>query len=130
MSDDALRARPWTDDELAQLDRTALIRVAGARADGTPRPSVLVGHVRVGQDELIRSLNGPDGAWYQGAVRSGHGVVEVDGRRFAVAFIPDLGREAEVDQAFRARYGDDSGVRQMTRSPARDATLRVVPLTS
>jgi hypothetical protein len=128
MNDDLLETRPWTEDELAQLDRTALIRVAGTRADGTLRRSVLIGHVRLGQDELVRSLNGTRGVWYQGAVRSGHGVIDVDGRRIAVAFTPDVGREAEVDQALRARYGNDSGVRQMTRSPAREATLRVVPL--
>ncbi|MEU6784976.1 DUF2255 family protein [Nonomuraea angiospora] len=100
----------------------------GSRTDGTLRPLVLVGHVRLGQDEPIRSLHGTHGDWYQGAVRSGQGEIDVDGRRFAVAFIPDRGREAEVDQALRSRYGNDSGVRQMTRPPAREATLRVVPL--
>lgn len=129
MSDDSLRPRPWAEGELVQLDRTELIRVAGARSDGTLRPFVLIGHVRVGQDELIRSLNGTRGAWYQGAVRSGYGEIDVDGQRFSVAFIPDAGREAAVDQALRDRYGNDSGVRRMTRPPARDATLRVVPLT-
>ncbi|MFD7023451.1 DUF2255 family protein [Promicromonospora sukumoe] len=120
--------RPWTDDELALLDRTELIRVAGARDDGTLRSFALVGHVRIGQDELVRSMNGPDGAWYRGAVRNGHGEIDVAGQRFAVAFLPDAGREADVDQALRDRYGNDSGVRSMTRSPARDATLRVAPL--
>lgn len=128
MSDVPLRTRPWTDDELDRLDRSALIRVAGAHADGTPRPLVPIGHVRLGPDELVRSLNGTRGLWYQGAVRSGRGVIEVDGLRIAVAFAPDVGREAEVDQALRDRYGNDSGVRRMTRSPAREATLRVVPL--
>jgi hypothetical protein len=128
VSCDPLETRAWTEDELAQLDRTELIRIAGARADGTPRPFVLIGHVRLGQDELVRSLNGTRGAWYQAAVRSGHGEIEVDGRRVAVAFVPDVSREADVDQALRARYGDDSGVRRMIRSPAREATLRVVPL--
>jgi hypothetical protein len=89
---------------------------------------VLIGHVRLGPDELIRSLNGTGGAWYQGAVRSGHGEIDVDGRRIKVAFSPDLSREAEVDEALRSRYGNDSGVRQMTSSPAREATLQVVPL--
>ena len=122
------QTRAWTEAELAELDRAPLIRVAGTRADGTLRSLVLVGHVRLGQDELIRSLNGTGGAWYQGAVGSGHGEIHVDGRRIKVAFIPDLSREAEVDQALRSRYGNDSGVRQMTRSPAREATLQVVPL--
>lgn len=33
-----------------------------------------------------------------------------------------------MDAALRARYGNDSGVRQMTSPTAREATLRVVPL--
>lgn len=128
MSGDQRSTRPWAEAELALLDRTELIRVAGARDDGTLRSFALVGHVRLGQDVLVRSLNGPDGAWYRGAVRNGRGEIDVAGQRFAVAFLPDVGREADVDQALRDRYGDDSGVRRMTRSPARDATLRIVPL--
>lgn len=128
MSGDSRPTRPWTEDELALLDGAELIRVAGTRDDGTPRPFVTIGHVRLGQDELVRSLNGPAGAWYQAVVRTGRGEIEFGGQRLAVAFLPDGGREADVDQALRARYGDDSGVRRMTRSPAREATLRVVPL--
>ncbi|MFI2364152.1 DUF2255 family protein [Promicromonospora sp. NPDC019610] len=120
--------RPWTEAELALLARTELIRVAGARDDGTLRSFALVGHVRLGRDELVRSLNGPDGGWYRGAIRSGHGEIDVDGRRIAVAFVRDVGRAAAVDQALRDRYGHDAGVRRMTRAPARDATLRAVPL--
>lgn len=123
---DAIRA--WTPEEWDLLERTALIRVAGERRDGSLRPLALVGHVRVGEDVLIRSLNGPDGAWYRGAVATGRGVIEVAGARIRVAFHADRGREDDVDDALRARYGTDSGVRQMTRSPARDATLRVLPL--
>ncbi len=71
------QTRPWAMAELAELDRTPLIRVAGARADGTLRAFVLIGHVRLGQDELIRSLNGTQGVWYRGAVGSGWGEIEV-----------------------------------------------------
>lgn len=102
-----------------------MIRIAAARDDGTPRPFVTIGHVRLGQDVFVRSLNGPDGACYRAAVRSGQGEIEVGGRRLAIAFLPDVGREGAVDRALRARYGDDSGVRGMTRSLAREATLRV-----
>ena len=128
MNTQSPQTRAWTAAELAELDRAPLIRVGGARSDGTLRPLVLIGHVRLGQDELIRSLNGIHGSWYRGAVGSGRGEIEVDGRRIEVAFLPDSGREAGVDQALRARYGNDSGVLQMTRLPAREATLRVVPL--
>lgn len=128
MTNDPPETRPWSAAELDRLDRAALIRVAPARTDGTLRPFVTIGHVRLGQDELVRSLNGPDGTWYRAAVASGRGVIEVDGHRVPVAFVPDGGRAADVDRALRSRYGDDSGVRRMTSAPAREATLRVVPL--
>jgi hypothetical protein len=115
--------RAWTEAELAELDRTPLIKIAGAR-----RPLVTIGHVRLGPDELVRSLNGTRGVWYQGALSSGHGEIEVNGQRIAVAFLPDTGREPEVDQALRSRYGNDSGVQRMVSPSAREATLRVVPL--
>ena len=120
--------RAWTAAERELLDRAPLIRVAGVRDDATLRPFVLIGHVRVGPDELVRSLNGTGGTWYRGAVRTGRGEIDVDGRRIRVAFLPDTGREDEVDRALHARYGNDSGVRRMTSPRAREATLRVVPL--
>lgn len=128
MNADPRPTRAWSAAELAQLDRAPLIRVAGARDDDTLRPFVMIGHVRLGHDELIRSLNGTAGAWYRGAIRTGHGEIDIDGHRIKVTFLRDYGREAEVDQALRARYGNDSGVRQMTRPPAREATLRILPL--
>ncbi|MEV4344494.1 DUF2255 family protein [Actinoplanes sp. NPDC049596] len=120
--------RAWDAAELAALDNTPLIRVAGARPDGTLRSFVLIGHVRIGDDEIIRSLNGTGGSWYRGATRTGQGAIEVDGRRIEVAFIVDHGREDEVDHALRARYGHGFGVRRMTKPSAREATLRVAPL--
>ena len=128
MSTEPLETRAWTAAELAVLDSTPLIRVAGARPDGTLRSFVMIGHVRVDGDELIRSLNGTGGSWYRGATQTGQGQIDVDGRRIKVAFLIDTGREDEVDHALRARYGNDSGVRRMTRPQAREATLRVVPL--
>ncbi|MBL7260088.1 DUF2255 family protein [Paractinoplanes lichenicola] len=128
MNAQRLPTRAWTADESAALDRAPLIRVAGARPDGTLRSFVMIGHVRVGGDELIRSLNGTGGSWFRGATRTGRGEIDVDGRRIEVAFLADTGREDEVDHALRARYGNDSGVRRMTKPAAREATLRVVPL--
>lgn len=128
MRNDLPETRPWSAAERERLDRAPLIRLSATRADGTLRPFVTIGHVRIGPDELVRSLNGPEGVWYLAAVASGRGEIEVDGDRVAVAFVPDGGRAADVDRALRSRYGNDSGVRRMTSAPAREATLRVVPL--
>jgi hypothetical protein len=127
MTDDPT-LRGWSPDELALLDRTPLIRVAAERTDGTLAPFVLVGHVRLGAEEFVRSLNGTAGTWYRRAMTSGRGVIDVDGRRFPVLLEASTGRDAEFDEALRRRYGDDSGTRRMTRSPARDATVQLLPV--
>jgi hypothetical protein len=120
-------AREWDDAELALLESSPLIRVAAERPDGSLRPFTVIGHVRLGGDELIRALRGETAAWYRAAVRTARGRIEVAGRRIAVVFDEARHRPEAVDGAYRSRYGDDGGVRAMTRPPARDTTLRVRP---
>ena len=124
----SLPTRAWTQGELEALDRTPLIRLRLTRVDGTIRDPVPIGHVRLGVDEIIRSLRGPSGAWYQQALRRGYGEIETDAGRTQVAFFQDVGREDEIDRALRRRYGEDSGVQQMTSAVAREANLRMEPL--
>jgi hypothetical protein len=119
--------RDWTADELAALAAADLLRLAARRADGSLTPAVTVGHVRVDGDELVRSLRGAAGLWFRTARASGRGAIEVGGRTIEVAVVEDVGREERVDAAYRARYGDDAGVRSMTGSPAREATVRLAP---
>jgi hypothetical protein len=120
--------RAWTTDERAALEAAALIRLAVARAGGALRPGVTVGHVRVGDDEFVRSLNGTNGAWYRAAIATGRGRIEVGALTIEVALVADAEHAAAVDAALRSRYGDDSGVRRMTAPLAREATLRIEPL--
>jgi len=124
----AIPTRRWTSSELAAFDSSPLIHIIAPTTAGTTHRPVPIGHVRLGRDELIRSLLGAEGAWYRRALRAERGEIEVKGRRIGVAFFRESGREEEVDRALRARYGDDSGVRRMTSPPARKATLRVEPL--
>lgn len=120
--------RAWTSPETTLLDREPLIGVAAVRPDGSPSPFVTIGHVRVDGDETVRSLRGAEGAWYRAALRTRRGWIEIGDHRIAVAFISYTGAADAVDTALHERYGHDSGVRQMTRSPARDATLVLRPL--
>jgi hypothetical protein len=120
--------RAWEPDERRALDRAPLIRIAAARSDGSVGRFATIGHVRVGDAELVRSLRGVDGAWYRGALRSGRAEIDVGGLHIGVAVTPASEPPEDVDAAFRARYGDDAGVRAMTRPPARDSTLLLRPL--
>lgn len=120
--------RAWSSDELALLDSTPLIGLATRAFDETLDRQVLIGHVRLGTEEFVRSLNGVGGAWYRRAVRTGRGAIDIDGFRVNVALIISRGREEDVDDAMRERYGDDTGTRAMTRAPARDATVQIFPL--
>lgn len=120
--------RAWTSSELALLDRTPLIEISTEDARGALGRFVTVGHVRLGAAEFVRSMNGVEGAWYRRAIRHGRGLIDVGGTRFRVGFAPAPEHERQFDDALRARYGDDSGTRRMTRSPARAATLQILPL--
>jgi hypothetical protein len=114
--------------EWRMLDGAPLIRVAATRADGSSRPFVVIGHVRIGHEAFVRSLRGTAGSWYRAATRSGRGRLIVGDQQIEVAFFPDADHTAEVDAALRARYGNDGGVQQMTAPPAQAATLRVRPV--
>jgi hypothetical protein len=126
---DPLATRAWTPVEIALLDRTPLIRLAAENPDGTLGPFVTIGHVRLGRDEFVRSLNGTTGLWCVRAVTTGQGVIDVDGRRLEMLFRPSSERNREFDEALPARYGDDAGTRRMVRAAARDATVQVLALT-
>jgi hypothetical protein len=128
MATNAVQVREWTPMERTLLDGAPLIRVAATRADGSSRPFVVIGHVRIGDEAFIRSLRGTAGSWYRAATRSGRGRLIIDDQQVEVAFFPDTDHTAEIDAALHARYGNDAGVQQMTAPPAQAATLRIRPV--
>lgn len=125
---DHASVRTWEPAERRALDRSPLIRIAASRTDGSVGRFATIGHVRVGDAELVRSLRGLDGAWYRGALRTGRAEIDVGGLRIGVAVTPASEPPGDVDAAFRARYGEDASVRAMTRPPARESTLLLRPL--
>ena len=103
------------------------LRIAPARPDGTLQPARIIWVIRLGDDLYIRSVNGSDGAWFQGvqATQAGHiwaGGVDAD-----VAFEDaDHNLDDEIDEEYRRKYGrSSSAVEHITNPQARSTTIRL-----
>lgn len=117
----------WTEDELSAIGDAGELRIAGRRADDTLRTLVIIWHVRVGDDIYVRSVNGPDAAWYRGTQVRGEGHIESGGISKDVVFTRDDTRDADIDRAYRSKYGNGSPVRAITSPTATSTTMRVEP---
>jgi hypothetical protein len=117
----------WTTDELIQIGNAGELRIAGRRADGTLRKLVIIWQVRVDDDIYVRSVNGPTAAWYRGTQALGEGHIECGGISKDVTFTTDDSKDAEIDAAYRAKYGNGSPVHSITSSIATSTTQRVDP---
>src|ERR1700712_4061472 len=117
----------WTEDELDRIGRAGELRVAGLRKDGSLRPLVIIWQVRLSDDIYIRSVNGPDAGWFTGTQVRGEGRIESGGVGKDVAFERDDSHDAEIDAAYRAKYGSGSSVDAITSALATSTTLRVSP---
>ncbi|TFV99836.1 DUF2255 family protein [Leifsonia flava] len=117
----------WTESELDRIGRAGELRIAGRRTDGTLRKLVIIWQVRVGDAIYVRSVNGPEAAWFRGTQVLGTGRIESGGVSRDVVFTRDDTRDAEIDAAYRAKYGHGSPVRAITSAQAVSTTLRVDP---
>ena len=117
----------WTVDELDRIGSADELRIAGRREDGTLRNLVIIWQVRIENDIYVRSVNGPDAAWFRGTQVRGQGRIESGGVSKDVVFSRDDSRDAEIDAAYRAKYGTGSPVRAITSAIATTTTLRVDP---
>jgi hypothetical protein len=56
----------WTSEELTRIAAADELELASLRAAGTWRNPVTIWVVRHGEDLYVRSVNGPDAAWFRG----------------------------------------------------------------
>ena len=115
----------WSDEELERIGRAGEWRVAGRRQDGTLRNLVIIWGVRVGDSIYVRSVNGPDAAWFRGTQVRGEGQIHVDGVSHDVTFVPDAALGDDIDDAYRRKDGGGSSVRAITTAKATATTLRI-----
>ncbi len=116
----------WTPNELEAIGAADEMRIAPRRPDGTLTPCTTIWVVRVGDDLYVRSYRGPSGSWYRAAQLTGRGRISVGGVERDVTF-ERHGVEADVDQAYRAKYGRSTYVDAMLTAETAATTLRLVP---
>jgi len=121
----------WTTDDLAAIDRPDEVEITSLRQDGTARSYRVIWGVRLDDDFYVRSVNGPDAAWFRGTRTGREGRIRAGGTERDVSFvdIDDEELNDRIDAAYRAKYRRySSPVRSITSATARSATLKVVPL--
>ncbi len=117
----------WTPDELDAIGRADEAEITTSTSTGrsTATPIWIV---RVADGVYVRSYRGPDGGWYRRALRSGTARVAVGGIELDVTVSPasDV-PAADVDAAYRAKYGRSPYTTTMVEPLVATTTLRLTP---
>ncbi|MEU4242190.1 DUF2255 family protein [Actinoplanes sp. NPDC026619] len=121
-------ATAWSADELQRIGSAGELEIAVSRADGTRPRWVPIWVVRAGEQVYVRSWHRRDTGWFGQALRSRQAGIRVPGLTADVT-IDDIGTgpaplRAEVDAAYRAKYGE-AGAASMVTEAAAATTLRL-----
>lgn len=118
----------WTEDELQRFGDANELNIATQRRDGTFRSALPIWVVRVGEELYVRSWRGREGSWFR-QVRSNPSAKIRAGRHERTVSFQEGGGglRAEIDAAFRTKYGSGWHVDAMTAPAAAEATFRLVP---
>jgi hypothetical protein len=107
---------------------TNTVHIATELRDGrevvTPIWAVVVDGV-----PYIRSAYGTQSKWYRRVQRTGRAAFIDDSHRYPVT-VENLTDEAinrKVDEAYRAKYGEGSSVREVVSPEVREYTMRITP---
>ncbi|SEP48461.1 DUF2255 family protein [Amycolatopsis saalfeldensis] len=122
----------WNTEDLAAIDRPDEVEITSLRPDGSARPYRIIWGVRVDDEFYVRSVNGPDAAWFRGTRTRHDGRVRAGGTEYEVSFVDtdDGEMNDRIDTAYRAKYRRyPNPVRSITSPAARSATLKLVPRT-
>lgn len=122
--------RTWTSDELTGIGDAQELEITTFRKDGTPRASVPIWVVRVGDDLYVRSWRGREGAWFRAALGRREGRIRAGGVEKDVTFVEerDPAINDQIDAVYREKYRRSAAyVPPMVSPDARATTLKLVP---
>ena len=122
----------WTHDELTRIAVADELEIAARRPDGTLRKPVIIWVVRHEDRLYVRSVNGPDAAWFRATQVTHEGHISAGGVEKDVTFVdvPNIDDDMNraLDALYRTKYRDDASSVDHINSPlARSAGLELVP---
>lgn len=119
----------WIKDELNKIASTDDLHIAPLRDDGkTYGTPTWIWSVVVDDALYVRAYNGQNSRWYQAALRQKAGRIKAAGMTREVAFEPvDGSINDRIDEVYRAKYKGSPYLTPMIGTPARSATVRIVP---
>lgn len=123
-------ASPWTNAELAALGGADVLHVAPLRSATTLVTSRSVWVARHRGRLFVRSVHGPDTAWFSNARERRRARVVAAGLSREVAFIDaEIAPVEQLDRAFRDKYQRCAPqfLEAITSPEARAATFEIVP---
>ena len=92
----------WSQDDLGRLGGAGEVEVSSVRRDGSLSRARTVWIVRVGDQLYLRSVNGPDAAWYRLTRTFHQGRIEARGVARDVTWIDvNAAEQPDVDPAGR-----------------------------
>lgn len=118
----------WSRDQLERIGQTQVLRVSSYRPDGSLRRWTPIWVVRIGDHLYVRSAFGRDSDWYRNAMRHQAARIRAGDIETDVALQPvnDTTTNAEVEEAYKAKYGDQPGaLRPMLEPAAAETTVRL-----
>ena len=120
----------WTSEELDNIGKAEELEIATLRSDLTLTKPVTIWVVRNGDDLYVRSVNGPNSAWFRGAQIRREGHIEAGGVDKDVTFV-DAGPEIndKLDAAYRTKYRRYAAsiINSIVTPKARSTTIKLVP---
>jgi hypothetical protein len=123
----------WSVDDLDRLGSAGEVEVSSVRRDGSLSRARTVWIVRVGSQLYLRSVNGPDAAWYRSTRTFHRGRIQARGVARDVTWADvDAAGQPEIGPAVDAEYarkyqGSTAAIARINSPLARATTMRVEP---
>ena len=119
----------WIEDELIAVSDAEELEIASVGSDGSLRKSRTIWVVSLADDLFVRSVNGPDSAWFRGVQDRHDGRISAGGvERDVQLEDADHDLDDQIDAAYRDKYGrySENTLSRITSLEARSTTLRIV----
>lgn len=119
----------WTEAELNTVASEDSLYISVPNADGSMHAPTRIWAVRAGDDVYVRSYNGPEGRWFNAALKAGHGRIRIGDFEKDVEFAfpeDDASLEAS-DEGYETKYAGSPYLAPMIDESSRAATVKLIP---